>query len=325
MYTSSSESLLQRSMRSLMSNYQIQTPVVLMIFNRPENTQKVFEEIRRAKPTLLLVVADGPRPDKPGEIERCEAARTLIEKVDWECEVLKNYSAENMGMMNRQISGLNWVFNTVEEAIILEDDCLPHPTFFRFCEELLERYRDDERIMAIGGTNILTEWKSKIQSYHFAYFGCYWGWACWRRAWQYFDPEMKLWAEPEARDRVRDVIGSINQYKNREKIFDATYNGEIKTWDYQWQFACLLNSGLSIYPSKNLISNLGFNRSATNTSVDERGVGALLTYPMEFPLQEPVSVAIDKDFDNTRYRKTWDNRLENRIRWKTKRLLSRLG
>ena len=147
-----------------MSDWQLTTPVAFIIFKRPDTTRKVFEEIRRAKPPKLLVIADGPRPNIVGEAEKCAAARAIIDSVDWECEVLKNYSDENLGCKQRVSSGLDWVFDNVEEAIILEDDCLPHPTFFRFCEELLEKYRDDERVMKIDGTNILSGWKSNTQS-----------------------------------------------------------------------------------------------------------------------------------------------------------------
>ena len=137
-----------------MFDWQMKTPVAFLVFNRPDVTEKVFAEIRKAKPPQLLVVADGPRKEKPDEIEKCQAVRSIIEKVDWECQVYKNYSDINLGCKLRVYSGLNWVFDTVETAIILEDDCLPHPTFFRFCDELLTKYREDKRVMMISGTNI---------------------------------------------------------------------------------------------------------------------------------------------------------------------------
>ena len=132
----------------------MKTPVAFLIFNRPDTTAKVFEAIRQAKPPKLLVVADGPRSDNPSEAEKCQAAREIIEQVDWECEVLTNYSDVNLGCKTRVSSGLDWVFDNVEEAIILEDDCLPHPSFFPFCEKLLDNYRDDKRIMDIRRNNM---------------------------------------------------------------------------------------------------------------------------------------------------------------------------
>src|SRR3972149_5093970 len=127
----------------------LKTPVAFLIFNRPDTTESVFREIAKAKPSKLLVVADGARPDRVGEAEKCASTRAIIERVDWDCEVLKNYSNVNLGCKRRVSSGLDWVFETVEEAIVLEDDCLPSPSFFPFCEELLERYRDDSRVMQI--------------------------------------------------------------------------------------------------------------------------------------------------------------------------------
>ncbi len=217
-----------------MSDWQLTTPVAFIIFKRPDTTRKVFEEIRRAKPPKLLVIADGPRPNIVGEAEKCAAARAIIDSVDWECEVLKNYSDENLGCKQRVSSGLDWVFDNVEEAIILEDDCLPHPTFFRFCEELLEKYRGDERIMTIGGTNLLKNWKSDIQSYHCSnYFNC-WGWATWKRVWKHYDVDMKLWGNLEIRNRIADVIVDKKQYLNRK---DHEY--DLKCYEKFWKRSLL--------------------------------------------------------------------------------------
>lgn len=151
-----------------MIDWRLTTPVAFLVFNRPDTTIRVFEEIRRARPPKLLVVADGARADRPGEAEKCAQVRAIVEQVDWECGVLKNYADDNMGCKRRISSGLDWVFANVEEAIILEDDCLPHPSFFRFCEELLRRYRDDERVMMISGDNFQFGKKRTDYSYYFS-------------------------------------------------------------------------------------------------------------------------------------------------------------
>ena len=186
-----------------MTYYQLSIPVAFIIFNRPDTTARVFEEIRRAQPPQLLVIADGPRLNHPEDVEKCAAARAIIEQVDWDCKVLRDFAESNMGCKQRVSSGLDWVFGTVQEAIILEDDCLPHPTFFQFCQELLKHYRDDTRIMAINGTNVLGKWKADIQDYHFSYHGGVWGWASWRRAWEYYDASMSMWNDAEVRKRIR--------------------------------------------------------------------------------------------------------------------------
>jgi hypothetical protein len=181
-----------------MSNYQLRTPVAFIIFNCPETTDRVFEQIAKAKPSKLLVIADGPRENSPGEAERCAAVRSIIDNVDWDCEVLTNYSDVNLGCKRRIASGLDWVFDTVEEAIILEDDCLPDPTFFRFCDELLEKYRDDERITMISGDNFQFDRKKTDSSYYFSRDPHIWRWASWRHVWKNYDVDMQLW--PEIRD-----------------------------------------------------------------------------------------------------------------------------
>lgn len=172
----------------------MQTPVAFIIFNRPDRTAKVFEAIRQARPSMLLVAADGPRVNRTGETGKCAETRSIIDRVDWPCEVLTNYSDINMGMKQREATAFSWVFDIVEEAILLEDDCLPHPTFFRYCEELLRYYRHDERVMTISGDNTPLGNPRNRQtqdSYYFSIYARTWGWATWRRAWQHYDLEMK--------------------------------------------------------------------------------------------------------------------------------------
>ena len=151
-----------------MSEWQLKTPVCFIIFNRPDVTERVFQVIRQAKPPKLLVVADGARANKIGEQEKCLATRAIIHQVDWNCEVLTNYSDVNLGCRKRIYTGLDWVFSQVEEAIILEDDCLPDPSFFRFCEELLEEYRHNTKIMLVSGQNLQFGQKRRNYSYYFS-------------------------------------------------------------------------------------------------------------------------------------------------------------
>lgn len=160
-----------------MYDFQLKTPVAFLIFNRPDTTRRVFAEIAKARPPKLLVVADGPRADHPDDVEKCAAVRAIIDGIDWDCKVLTNYSDINLGCKRRVSSGLDWVFDTVEEAIILEDDCLPHPAFFRFCEEMLNKYRDDKRIAMISGDNFQFGRKRTEYSYYFSRYPHIWGWA----------------------------------------------------------------------------------------------------------------------------------------------------
>jgi hypothetical protein len=282
----------------------MKTAVAFLIFNRPDTTEQVFEAIRQAKPSKLLVIADGPRIDKPGEAEKCAAARAVIERVDWDCEVLTNYADINMGCKQRVSSGLDWVFNTVEEAIILEDDCLPDPTFFGYCEELLDKYRHDTRVVMISGTNLLGEWKPDVQDYCFSHIGSIWGWASWRRVWNHYDVNIALWSEPEVKARIRDVIVG-SQYLDISRIFDDVYAGKIDTWDFQWLFTRLSQSGLSIIPSKNLVSNLGFRNDGTHNKNEEDPRANMPVSSMSFPLRNPMGFGVDRDFDKTYFKKYW--------------------
>lgn len=274
-------------------------PIVLMIFNRPDLTEHVFAAIAEARPRKLLVIADGPRPERAGEAEKCAAARAIVERVDWECDVLKNYSDINMGCARRPATGLRWVFEQVEEAIILEDDCVPHPTFFPFCEELLEKYRDDERVMHISGNNFLFHQKSMPFSYFFSHYCLSWGWATWRRAFQYYDPEIKLWPTLADTSWLLDLLGDPRAVDHWNKVYDLTYASmdTVNTWDFQWVFACWAQRGLSILPNTNLVSNVGFREDATHTKRAEHKCANSATMEMIFPLKHPACMMRDREAD----------------------------
>lgn len=271
-------------------------PILFLIFNRPDTTQRVFNEIRKAKPTKLFVAADGPRPDRRGESEKCKAARDIINQVDWDCKLCKLYRDKNLGCRIAVSSAIDWFFENVKEGIILEDDCLPSQSFFWFCQELLEKYRDDERVMMIGGTNVNGEWKSDRQSYHFSIYGGIWGWASWRRAWNHFDVEMTKWGNAYWREQIKYLIGK-KQYKERARNYEKTFNKQLDSWDYAWSFARLINSGMSVVPSKNLISNVGFSSEATHTKNRRDKRNNPKKFEIDLPLINNPIVIVDKDYD----------------------------
>jgi hypothetical protein len=278
----------------------MKTPVTLIIFKRPETTQKVFEVIRQAKPTKLFVVADGPRIDREGEVQKCEAARAIIDKVDWDCEVVKNYSDINLGCAKRVSSGLDWVFNNVEESIILEDDCIPHPTFFAFAEELLDKYRDDSRIASITAQNAQLGRKRTNYSYYYSRYSHCWGWATWKRAWQYYDLHIKLWQEVKANNILNGILIDPKAVSYWHKVFNTiAKNPTGITWDYQWTFACWMQGGLTIIPTHNLVSNVGVGADSTHfTSDQEFSYINIPTKPMEFPLKHPPFIVRNSEADN---------------------------
>lgn len=249
-----------------MSKYlpAITTPVIFLIFNRPEQTEKVFLEIAKARPNKLLVVGDGPRLDKEGDLNKVIQTRAIIEKVDWPCEVMTNYSDINLGCKKRVSSGIDWAFKLVEEAIILEDDCLPHPSFFQFCQEMLDKYRNDERIMMISGTNLA--WDVSIEgSHYFSRYPHIWGWATWRRVWCKYDVEMSNLQILLADDNFKKSFETNAEYRHWADVLGSVYNSKVDTWDAQIAYLAFSGSQLTVYPSGNLISNIGFGPDATHT------------------------------------------------------------
>lgn len=274
----------------------MKTPVALIIFNRPSKTEKVFEIIRSVKPTKLLVIADGPRANHADDERQCVATRSIIEQVDWDCEVLKNYSDSNLGCSVRPATGIDWVFKQVEQAIILEDDCLPDLTFFRFCGELLEQYRDDERIMHISGNNYSSHVYQSPYSYTFSRYTLSWGWATWRRAWKHFDLGMKHW--PEVRDKklLKNILVDGESLYDWERTLQFVYEGNLDCWDFQWTFACWLRNGMSIVPEHNLVTNVGTGQDATHFQ-ESSPLLNLPVQPIEFPLKHPPFMLRDFQAD----------------------------
>ena len=281
----------------------LDTPVVMIVFRRPDHTERVLQAIRQARPKRLLVIADGPSLTRPGEAEKCAAARAVVDRlVDWECDVLKNYSETNLGVEARFHSGFNWVFEHCEEAIILEDDEVPHPDFFGFCEALLQEYRDDRRVMAINGTNYQFGQYTPPHSYYFSrYFHC-WGFATWRRAWQLYDVKIKQWQELRQTPWLTDICaGNLMEARYHAEVFDKLSCGEIHTWDYQVTFAMWANSGLAITPSVNLISNIGFGEDGIHYKNADSPFADMQTAEVAQPLVHPPAVLRDLAADRLEY------------------------
>ena len=301
----------------------METPVAFLIFNRPDTTKKVFEVIRQAQPPQLLVVADGPRSDRPGEAEQCQATRAIIDSVDWECEVLTNYSDVNLGCKARVSSGLNWVFGRVESAIILEDDCLPDPSFFLFCEKLLNYYREDERIMVISGDNFQFGRQRTDYSYYFSRYNHCWGWATWKRAWQHYDIELRLWQQIHDGNWLESILEKRQAVKYWKQVFQATYDETINSWAYRWTFSCWIQNGLTILPNVNLVSNIGFGTEGTHTTIDRNPFANLPTAKMRFPLQHPPYIIRDARADEFTQKTLFKTSVVGRLVKKAQKVLSK--
>lgn len=277
----------------------INTAVLFLIFNRLDTTKQVFEAIRLAKPPRLYIAADGPRDSRQDEDKKVKAVRNYVmDHVDWNCEVKTLFREKNLGCKYAVSGGIDWFFENEEMGIILEDDCLPCQSFFWFCEELLNKYKYDERVWQICGSDFVGTilHLSQRASYRFSKYGPIWGWASWRRAWIYYDPELKRWPVMCESGFLESAYDSVGERKARVDLGQRLFSGEIDTWDYQWQFTKNYQSGLSIIPVFNLILNVGFGVDSTHTT----GVNPhapKITHELRFPLTHPEFLLADRQHD----------------------------
>ncbi|HZY35215.1 MAG TPA: nucleotide-diphospho-sugar transferase [Mucilaginibacter sp.] len=251
---------------SYTSPYYTRSAVLFLIFNRPDTTQTVFEQIKKAKPKRLYIAADGPRAGCPGDIELCSNARNIVNLVDWDCELKTNFSAENAGCRDGVSAAITWFFEHEVEGIILEDDCLPANSFFRFCDTLLEKYRHDDRIRHITGCNLQQGQKWGSGTYYFSNMTHVWGWAGWKRVWKDYDKQLVRFDKEEMTARLRDIFDDPLVVQSYSTIFEEVKAGKINAWGYQLDFVNFFNRGLTIIPNENLISNIGFRPDATHTT-----------------------------------------------------------
>ncbi len=248
--------------------YPLKTAVLFLIFNRLDTTKQVFEAIRQAKPPKLYVAADGPRGNKEGEAEKVKAVREYVmNNIDWNCEVKTLFRDRNLGCKFAVSSAITWFFKNEEMGIILEDDCIPSQSFFWFCEKLLERYKDDNRIMMICGSNFIKKDLSYLEEdYFFSNYYPVWGWATWRRAWKTYDVNISYWHIFKENKQL-NWLCDIRVAEYYENMFNLIVKG-LDTWDFQWCFNCLFNNGLSIIPKKNTIKNIGLEGTHSATHGD---------------------------------------------------------
>lgn len=274
----------------------IHTPVLLIVFNRPDLTRQLFEEVRKVKPDRLFIAADGPRIHKLGEEKLCIKARAIFDEVDWPCEVKTIYRTENLGCKVAVSSAIDWFFEHVEFGIILEDDCLPNISFFYFCEELLGKYEYDEKIHIIGG-NFFQKNRPFITSYYFSRYPHIWGWATWKRAWKHYDVNIASYQSGILNtETFKGIFNSKRELKYWAKIFDRCKNNEIDTWDYQLTYSIWRQGGICISPSVNLVVNTGFENQSTHYFLKD-SFKCLKTNEMNFPLVHPTNLNINRNAD----------------------------
>lgn len=274
-----------------------QTPILFLIFNRPDSTKLVFESIRSIKPAKLYIAADGARKHKVGEDLLCKDTRSIIDLIDWECEIKTLFRNENLGCKIAVSSAIDWFFENEEQGIILEDDCLPNESFYIYCETLLNYYASDERIMHISGNNFQDGNVRGNGSYYFSNYNHIWGWATWKRAWKAYNVDLSFLTETEIETLIEKQFDTKKERLFWNNIFKKVINKTIGTWDYQWTYAVWKNNGLSILPNKNMIANIGFNNNGTHTSgVDILGLSNMKTFSIS-NIIHPTEIEINKKAD----------------------------
>ena len=252
------------------------TPILFIVFNRPCQTTKVFESIQNAKPKKLFIAADGPRSYNNSDIENCKSVRKIVENINWECDVKYLFRDENIGCKLAVSSAINWFFESVEEGIIIEDDCLPNPSFYNFCSILLEKFRNDSDVMHIGGANFQKK-SNIIDSYYFSRITHIWGWATWKRAWRKYDVKIEKYDNTVLKKIFKKYNFNKKSFSYWANAFNNVYRNKIDTWDYQWTFTVWMENGIAIIPNENLVSNIGFGNNSTHTNKGGEVYGNLET------------------------------------------------
>jgi len=301
---------------------RMKTPILLLIFKRPKTTRRVMAAISHARPSRLYVAADGPRAGRADE-KLCEEARQIATSHGWPCTVRTLFRDRNLGCRVAVSTALDWFFEQEEQGIILEDDCVPSPTFFPFCNELLDRFRDDERIMCISGDNFQKGRFVTPHSYYFSRYMHCWGWATWRRAWSLYDREMSLWPEFRRSGGLEAWSdGQTSFEKYWEKIFDTAAAGKVDSWAYRFLFSCWVQGGLTCLPEKNLVANIGFGEDSTNTTCSDHWFAGLPAEDLQFPLRHPKIVVRDVQADRYSDRNVFLIAFEPSARDKAKAMLA---
>lgn len=294
------------------------TPILFIVFNRPATTVRVFEAIKKLRPKELFIAADGPRHKE--DREKCAEVRRIVGDIDWDCQVKTLFRDKNFGVKLAGSSAIDWFFSQVEQGIILEDDCLPDQSFFWYCQELLERYQDNDKIWHISGNN-WQKYRTEY-SYYFSQIPHIWGWATWRRAWQYYDIAIKDFPRFVEAEKIAAMFKPKIFQKFWLDVFNRNYLGQDNGWDFQWAFAMFNHGGLAVHPQINLISNLGFGQEASHSFDPVSSFANRPTGTLEFPLKHPPAIIVDNRADAFVMRHnlgaTWHN-------FGLKQLLRKLG
>ena len=300
-------------------------PVLLTVFNRPHETLRALARLKQARPEKIYIAADGPRERQPEDQRLCQEVRQLVtEEINWPARVLTDFAPLNLGLRRRMASAISWALDREDRVIVLEDDCLPDPSFFRFCTELLERYANNQRIGVITGDNFQPEGFACNASYYFSRYPHCWGWATWRRAWDQYDDEMSDWPAVRETSWLKDLFPHPLEELYWRKIFDETHAGQIQSWAYRWTYSCWRQNILTATPARNLVTNIGIGAAASNTRDAESGKHGLAVRSLKFPLVHPTDVIRDPQADAHAQQHAFGRAKDPSLQGRAARLLSKL-
>ncbi len=296
----------------------MKTPILFLGFNRPDTTARVLQAVRAARPTKLYIAIDGPRPSHPADKNNVQNVRNIFSSIDWPCELHRLFQEENLGCKSAVSSAISWFFDNESEGIIIEDDCLPHSDFFAFCEQLLSRYRHEDKVWCITGDNFQNGQKHGPESYYFSKYNHIWGWASWRRCWLHYDRNLSFWPTWRHTESFKEIFSAEDERGYWTDIFQKTYEGTIDTWDYQWTAAAWRSGGMTATPHSNLVTNIGMGQHATHIKdMNSRLIVPLK--PLGLDLVHPDKREIDSDADRYVFENVFrgpiqkPDRLQNRV------------
>ncbi len=270
---------------------RFEIPILLIVYNKPNEVEKVLSAILKTNPKSLYIASDKWQNDTEKE-NVLQVRRIISDKIkNVECKV--RYNDTNLGCKNGVVSAIDWLFQNEEYGIILEEDCLPNSSFFEFCKNLLIKYKDDKKIFMISGSNPTSANTTLKSDYYFSKYIRIWGWATWKRCWEQHDPRIQDWPKIKSNKSHYSFFDSVKEAKYWEALWDKCYSNTIDTWDYQLYLSQLLNNGISIVTTKNLVSNIGFGNNATHTKVDVYNISNYPTVTQSFPLKHPESISVN--------------------------------
>jgi hypothetical protein len=275
----------------------MKVPVLVLIYNRVDITKKLFNILKMIKPKILYIAADGPKDNNSIDEINCHKTRKIFNSINWKCKILHKYNEKNKGLKKSVLESINWFFQNEKFGIILEDDCIPSLSFFKFCENLLYKYKNNKKIFCISGSNHSFENTNSKYSYYFSKYPHCWGWATWRRAWKKNNPNINYWPNYKKSKNWNNIHNSDLEKKYWERIFNKTYLNYFDSWAYSWTLSVWKNKGCTIIPNKNLIKNIGLGINSTN-SLFRKKKEIKSVWEIKDKIMHPASVKIDSKNDD---------------------------